>query len=164
MLDKKLLYILVILAVFSFGLASPANSRSSLQNQSWSPTIQSMLDQVDPNQVHTLTGNLSGEWPVLIDGLPYTITTRHALSGEPIQKVTQYLYEYYQAIGLDTNYHNFSFGGKQLSNVIAQKNGTVFPERIYMITSHLDDVPMMLSHGLPPCWLLSSFALRRRIC
>jgi len=142
MLDKKFLIILVILAVFSFGLASPAISSPTLLNQSWSPTIQAMLDQVDHNQVHILTGNLSGEWPVLIDGLPYTIATRHALSGESIQKVTQYLYEYYQAIGIDTTYHDFSFAGKQLNNVIAQKTGTVFPERIYMITSHLDDVPI----------------------
>jgi hypothetical protein len=140
--NKKLPLFLAILAVLSFSLVPPSDIGRATTNPSWSPLIQTMLDQVEQSQVSNLTGGLSGEWPVMIDSQPYTISTRHALSGEPIQNATQYLYEYYQDLGLDTNYQNFSFAGEQLSNVIAQKTGTVFPERIFMITSHFDDVPI----------------------
>jgi hypothetical protein len=142
MLKKRLPQILAILAVLSFSLIPPADSGYASPNQTWSPLIQTMLDQVDQNQVHTITGNLSGEWPVMIDTQPYTITTRHALSGEPIQKASQYLFQYYQDLGLETSYQNFTYRGRQLSNVVAQKTGTVFPERVFMITSHFDDVPL----------------------
>jgi hypothetical protein len=140
--NKRLPLILAVLMVLSFGLVPPSSPSLASTAGSWSPVIQAMLTQVDQNQVYTMTGGLSGEWPVMIDSQPYTITTRHALSGEPIQKATQYLYQYYQDLGLDTSYDNFSFAGEQLSNVIAQKRGTVFPERIFMITSHFDDVPV----------------------
>lgn len=142
MLEKRLPLILAILAVLSFGLVPPADSSLASPNQSWSPLIQTMIDQVDQNQVRTLTGNLSGEWPVMIGNQPYTITTRHALSGVPIQKASQYLFQYYQDLGLATSYQNFTYRGWQLSNIVAQKTGTVFPERVFMITSHFDDVPI----------------------
>jgi hypothetical protein len=150
--NKKLPLILAILFVLSLGLVPPTNPGLASSRESWSPLIQTMLSQVDQGEVINLTGGLSGEWPVLIDAQPYTITTRHALSGEPIQKATQYLYEYYQDLGLETSYQEFSFGGKQLSNVIAQKTGTVFPERIFMITSHFDDI--VNSDDLPTTMLI----------
>ena len=142
MLERRLPLILAILAVFSFSFLPPSELGHATDDQSWSPVIQAMLDQVEQSQVYSLTGGLSGEWPVMIEAQPYTITTRHALSGEPIQKATRYLYEHYLNLGLETSLHDFYFSGKKLSNVIAQKTGTVFPERIFMITSHFDDVPI----------------------
>jgi hypothetical protein len=108
----------------------------------YNPTVQLMLDQVDQGEIYSLTGDLSGEWPVTISDQPYTLNTRHALSGEPNQKAAEYLYQYYQALGLDTSYQNFTYQEQLLSNVVAQKTGTVFPERVFMITSHFDDVPI----------------------
>ncbi len=142
MLERRLPLILAILAILSFSFLPPSELGQASDDESWSPVIQAMLDQVEQSQVYSLTGGLSGEWPVMIDGQPYTITTRHALSGEPIQKSTRYLYEHYLNLGLETSLHDFYFSGKKLSNVIAQKTGTVFPERIFMITSHFDDVPI----------------------
>ncbi len=142
MLINRLFAFVVVLAVCmvpssTLGLASPNRIETNYR-----PLIKSMLDQVDPGLVYDLTGDLSGEWPVMINSQLYTINTRHALSGEPIQKASQYLYQYYQDLGLDTSYQNFTFQGQQLSNVVAQETGTVFPDRIFMITSHFDDVPV----------------------
>ena len=109
---------------------------------SFNNLIQSMLDQVDPASVYTLTGDLSGAWPVTIGSQPYTIYTRHALSGEPVQKAAQYLYQFYEDLGLGVEYQSFSFQGQSLANIIAQKDGSIFPEHIYLITSHYDDVPV----------------------
>ncbi len=129
-----------LLLLFYFSLTPPAAPGQAAEDQS-NPNIQAMLDQVDPGTIYNLSGNLSGEWPVTINGEAYTIPTRYALSGEPIQKATQYLYQYYQDLGLDVSLHNFNYREQALSNVVAEKQGTVFPERIFLITSHFDDVP-----------------------
>ena len=104
--------------------------------------VQDMLNQVDPDRIYTYTGDISGAWEVTIAGQPYTISTRHALSGEPVEKAAQYLFEFYENLGLQVEYQPFSFQGQTLSNVVAQKEGSVFPERVFLITSHYDDVPV----------------------
>lgn len=101
-----------------------------------------MLDQVDPDVVETFTGDLSGAWEVVIDNQPYTIETRHALSSEPAAKAAQYLFEFYESLGLPVEYDQFSFSNQTLFNIIAEKEGSVFPERIFLITSHYDDMPV----------------------
>ncbi|MES0360345.1 MAG: M28 family peptidase [Anaerolineales bacterium] len=130
---------LALLLLLYFSLTPPAAPGQAAEDQS-NPNIQAMLDQVDPGIIKNLSRNLSGEWPVAINGEAYTIPTRYALSGEPIQKTTQYLFQYYQDLGLDVSLNQFNYGGQVLSNVIAEKRGTVFPERIFMITSHFDAV------------------------
>ncbi len=37
------------------------------------PAVQAMIDQVSGTAVYSYTGDLSGEWPVVIRGQPYTI-------------------------------------------------------------------------------------------
>jgi hypothetical protein len=145
MLINRLRAIILILAFFSLSVNPPSILGVASTNQPesfFNPTIQLMLDQVDQGKIYSLTGDLSGEWPVTINEQPYTLNTRHALSGEPNQKAAEYLYQYYQALGLDTSYQNFTYQEQLLSNVVAQKTGTVFPERVFMITSHFDDVPV----------------------
>ena len=135
----------------SFTLAAPptpAISRTPSAHQTAGallvepdPLVQAMIDQVDPQAIYTLTGDLSGEWPVTIDDQTYTLDTRYTFSGEPIQKAAAYLYEYYQGLGLGVTYQDFTFGRASLSNVVAEKPGSVFAERVFLITSHYDDVP-----------------------
>ena len=119
------------------GTASAATGKTSLKQR-----VQSMLDQVDPDVVETFTGDLSGAWEVVIDNQPYTIETRHALSSEPAAKAAQYLFEFYESLGLPVEYDQFSFSNQTLFNIIAEKEGSVFPERIFLITSHYDDMPV----------------------
>jgi hypothetical protein len=103
--------------------------------------IQSMLDQVSQDKVNNYTGDLSGAWEVSIGNQPYTLSTRHALSGEPATKAAQYLHEFYEKQGLQVKSHPFSYREHLLSNIVAEKPGSVFPERILLITSHFDDLP-----------------------
>jgi hypothetical protein len=103
------------------------------------PTIQEMIDQVNQDTIYSYTGDLSGEWPVQIDGQSYTILTRHTDSGEPIKKATEYVGQHLTNLGLEVEYHNWE--SPNYPNVIAQITGQVNPENIYMITAHLDDQP-----------------------
>ncbi len=111
------------------------------------PAVAAMLAQVQQSTVYTYTGQLSGEWPALIGGAPYTITTRHTDSGTPIQMATQYVYEHMQALSLTVNYHDWTYWGHSNRNVVGVLTGTTHADEIVLITAHLDDMP---SFGLAP--------------
>lgn len=106
------------------------------------PTIQEMIDQVSSATVYDYDGGLSGEWAVMIGGTPYTIQTRHTGQAAPIEKATQYAFEHFQSLGLPSSYHYYyhpNYG--QRRNVVAEQTGLSQPERIFLITAHLDDMP-----------------------
>ena len=104
------------------------------------PVIQQMVSQVDSITLYTYVGNLSGEWPVTVNGSPYTIYTRFTYSGVPIQKATRYAYDHFQSLGIPVEFHNYSVGGSQLRNVIAEQTGLTQPQRIFMVIAHLDSI------------------------
>jgi hypothetical protein len=105
------------------------------------PLVQEMIDRVDSTTVMSYTGNLSGEWAVMIAGEPYTITTRYTYSGTPIDKATQYAGEHLAGLGLDVEYHNWSAAGAAGRNVIGELPGETHPEDVFIIGAHLDDRP-----------------------
>ena len=100
-----------------------------------------MVYQVTEGVVYTYTGDLTGMWPVTIGGTPYTIATRNSYRTEEIQKAGQYLYEFYNKLGLEVFFEEFNYRDTSQRNIVAQKKGSVFPERIIAITSHYDDNP-----------------------
>jgi hypothetical protein len=103
------------------------------------PLIQQMVDAVDSATVFNYTGDLSGEWPVTVGGLPFTIATRHTNSGAFIRKATQFVGEHFDALGLAVEYHNWT--DPDYPNVIAELPGTGSPDSIVILCAHLDDMP-----------------------
>jgi hypothetical protein len=103
------------------------------------PEVQNMIDAVESLTVYSYTGDLSGEWPVTIDGSPYTITTRNTYSGTPITKATEYAGEHLEGLGLQVEYHVWDDAG--YPNVIAEIPGQVSPDSIVIICAHIDDMP-----------------------
>ncbi|UCC62776.1 MAG: M28 family peptidase [Anaerolineae bacterium] len=103
------------------------------------PVVQAMMAQVEAATVYSYTGNLSGEWPVIVGDTPYTILTRYSRTTEPIEKATQYAYERFQSLGLSVAYHDYHLPGTGLRrNVVAEQAGLADPDRILLITAHLD--------------------------
>jgi len=109
----------------------------------YDPRVDSIIAAVTQAAVYTFNGNLSGETPVTVDGEPYTIVTRHTSSGVPIQKATQYVFEFMSQFTLGVSFHTWSSG----RNVIGEKLGASEPDEIVLITAHLDDMP---SGGIAP--------------
>ena len=103
------------------------------------PTIQEMINQVSSSIVNEYNGDLSGEWPVTIDGNPYTIATRYTYSGESIQKATQYVGQHFTDLGLDVEYQQWS--SATYPNVIGEITGKTNPDEIYIVSAHLDNMP-----------------------
>lgn len=145
-LSGLFLVLLLVLSRPPTGKADPSSAKElpsfiSFEIPGPNPLVEEMIDQVNSAQVADLAKNLSGEQPVLIGGQPYTITTRNSFSGEPIQKAAQYLVDFYQQLGLQVSRQEFVVEDATIFNVIAQKTGSIFPERIYTVTAHYDDMP-----------------------
>ena len=103
------------------------------------PLVQTMMDQIISPTLYQYVGDLSGEWPVLIGGEPFTITTRHTQSGLPIRQATAYVSEHLEDLGLDVELHVWSTISNP--NVIGEIPGLVHPERIWIVSAHVDDMP-----------------------
>lgn len=106
------------------------------------PAVQAMIDQITPTAVYSLTGDLTGEWPVTIGGSNYTIATRHSRNATASEMATQFAYEHFEALGLDVSYHDYNhpiYGSRR--NVEAVQEGMGQPERIFLITAHIDNMP-----------------------
>jgi len=127
------------------GIASTAPKSLMGGRKGWvaspKPVIQEMMGQVTESQVYTYTGDLTGVWPVTIGETPYTISTRNSYRTAEIQKAGQHLYEFYKKLGLEVAAEEFICWDTLQRNIVAQKKGSVFPERIIAITSHYDDMP-----------------------
>lgn len=103
------------------------------------PQVQQMLAQVSSAGLSALESDLTGEQAAQIGGSPYTIATRYSRTVTPIEKATQYAYERLQATGLPASYHTYSLPGSgDRRNVIAEQAGAGQPERIFVLTAHLD--------------------------
>jgi PKD repeat protein len=107
----------------------------------YDPVINQLIGQVTQSKVDTYVRNLSGANPVTIGGSSYTISTRNTTSGTPIEKATQYVYEFMQSYGLTVSYYNWSASGYTGRDVIGELTGTTNPDEIVLITAHLDDMP-----------------------
>jgi hypothetical protein len=116
----------------------------------YDPLVADMLTQVATTTVYSYDGGLSGEWPIIIGGQPYTLTTRYTYSGEPVAKATQYVYEHMQALGYDVSYHDYQLSGHNLRNVVGEKQGLVHPEQIFLLTAHLDSRAASAPHNPAP--------------
>jgi len=104
------------------------------------PSIAGMISQVQAARLYSLTAELTGEWPAIVAGEPYTISTRFTNSITPIQKATQYAYEWMAGAGIAVDYHPWSAGGYSNRNVVAVITGAVRPDEIVMVVAHLDSL------------------------
>jgi len=113
----------------------------------WHPAVAGIIAGLQAADVYTAVAELSGQQPTLIDGVPYTLTTRHSRSGLPLQKATRYVAERLEAVGIavaTASWTACGFSGTNLTGIIT---GTVYPDEIVLMTAHLDDMP---SSGTAP--------------
>lgn len=129
---------------------SPAQSTISQTTQksavsaislAYDSRVAALINQVRRDTLYEETGNLSGENAVSISGSPYTITTRSTISGVPLQKASQYIYNRLSGMGLSVSFHDWSRYGYSNRNVVGVKTGKTKPTEIILMTAHLDDMP-----------------------
>ena len=111
------------------------------QTIAFDQTIAAVIAQVTTPTLEYELAGLTGERPVTVAGSLYTITTRYSRQTEAISMATRYAYEQFAGYGLTVTYHNYSWSGYPLRNVVAEKPGLVDPDEVYLITAHVDDLP-----------------------
>jgi len=111
--------------------------------------IADLLPQVDSERLYSLVAQLTGEQEIVTSTETFTLTRRVTYDADAMRKVTQYAYEYFQALGLPVEYHEYAFmsGNKNRRNVIAEQTGIQEPGCIYLLTAHIDSVDAGASNG-----------------
>lgn len=123
---KILLTLLVLAITFSLNAQVSYNS-----------FVASVMNMVNADSVYKFERHLCGDTACVIGGAPYTITSRHYATQGNI-KASQYIYERFQEFGLTTWYQNIN---STITNVLAKKTGTKYPNQYVIICGHYDDMP-----------------------
>ncbi|MBN1638644.1 MAG: M28 family peptidase [Ignavibacteriales bacterium] len=110
---------------------------SSLSLYSQTPTIRSVIDQVNLDSLTYFVEQLSGEVPVVINGTLDTIVSRHKFQTGN-DKAADLIKQKLQSYGLNVYDQIFSATGR---NVYAVQTGTKYPNQKYIICAHYDDMP-----------------------
>ena len=111
------------------------------QTVAFDQTVAAVISQVATSTLEYELAGLTGQRPVTVAGSIYTITSRYSRNTDEISMATRYAYEQFAGYGLVVTYHNYSWSGYPLRNVVAEKLGLVGPDEIYLITAHVDDLP-----------------------
>lgn len=121
----KRFYLIVLLAfsvIFGF-------------SQSYSPDVQSIINDVNLDSLTYYLRNLSGEDAVVVNG--QTTTIEHRVSNWGNDLAAEYIDETMQGFGYETTIQDYSANGK---NIYAIKEGTLNPDEYYIICAHYDAV------------------------
>ncbi|RLD35021.1 MAG: hypothetical protein DRI83_07315, partial [Bacteroidetes bacterium] len=103
----------------------------------YSPLVDSLRNEVTEVTISDLLEKLSGEVPVMIGGVQYTLESRHSSSiFNPL--AAEWIYEQFEAMGLPVEYHYFNSNGE---NVVATITGSEYPDQQYIVCAHYDDMP-----------------------
>lgn len=101
----------------------------------YSPGVDSLLNLVSSQNLAKYDRELCGDTIATIGGLPSLIYSRHYNSPSN-QRAAQYIYERFLSFGLPARYQ---YNNAHNINVIARKNGSLYPHRKLVISAHYDN-------------------------
>jgi hypothetical protein len=94
------------------------------------PVVQAIVDGVLPSSIDQIWADLTSNPPTGTRYSPHQGCTDAAT----------YCYDLYQGLGLPAEYQTYS--GSHAPNVIATQTGVLYPDDVYIIIGHLDDLPV----------------------
>jgi hypothetical protein len=131
----------LLMMMITLASVAAGADRSSADQQEHDPYVEQLIAQITTETLMYELEGLSGERPVTVAGAPYVITTRNTTFADAVSMTTRYAYEQFASSGLDVAYHSYPFYGAYRRNVVAEEPGLVDPERIYLLTAHVDNLP-----------------------
>jgi subtilisin-like proprotein convertase family protein len=112
-------------------------SLSTLSSQViYNHKIDSIVNLVSLQSITKMNKELSGDTIVTIGGVPQILFSRYRESIGNV-KASQYIFEKFQSFGLNAKYMISSLTNY---NVYAEKTGTKYPNRKFLIGGHYDDI------------------------
>lgn len=103
------------------------------------PAIAALLSQITTGELQELVNKLSGQTPVTVGSTQVTLNTRYTFASR-IRDAEQFVYEYYQKLGIPVQYANWTYGNYSGRNVVAEVRGSTQPERVFIVGGHLDSI------------------------
>ena len=104
--------------------------------------VREMLGQVDPERVLADLRRLTGVEPICTSDGCYTITNRETgredLPSEGLEWAKDYVYETLVALGYSVEILDWSREGYADQNIIARKQGEIYPDQEIYFIAHLD--------------------------
>jgi hypothetical protein len=116
-----------------------ASQDAAAQSVGANPVIAGLLNGVTERELGRLIGELSGETPVSVSGATVTLQTRFTLSTQ-MRTVEEYLYQYYQTLGLTPSFAPWTYGRYSGRNVVVEIPGVQRPERVWLVGGHFDAI------------------------
>jgi hypothetical protein len=139
--------LVLLLVLGGVAAAVPADLPQTI---AYDPIVDTIISQVTTSTLEYEVAGLTGERPVTVAGSLYTFTTRYSYQTEAISMATRYAYEQFKEFGLTVTYHNFTWSGYPLRNVVAEKPGLVNPDEACLIVAHLDSRAQGWPHDPAP--------------
>jgi len=135
--------IVIVLVALILSVVQPQSASGRAYTIQYDGSVARMVASVNQSTLSAYVARLSGVNGVVIGGSPYRLRTRNTESGVPVQKATQYVYEYMKKLGtLDSvQYASWNLDGYSGRNVVGELTGTTRPNEIILLTAHLDDMP-----------------------
>lgn len=105
--------------------------------------VQEAVSRVSLAQAVETVEDLSGEQYVTIGGASYLMRTRFTRAEIPITRATRYVHDRLERLerpGFEVGYHYYHFppDNAERRNVVAEQTGRAQPERIVLVTAHMD--------------------------
>ena len=94
------------------------------------PLVQAIVDQVSPSSIDQLWVDVTSNPPT---------GTRYS-THQGCHDAATYCYNLHEGLGLSVEYDNWSTG-PDAPNVIATQEGALYPDDVYIVIGHLDDLP-----------------------
>jgi hypothetical protein len=117
------------------GLRTPAIDLSNLPPQN--PRVVALLQAVLTGNLEKSIKELSGEVDVTVNGTTSRILSRSTHS-KGVEVAMQYLEEFYKKLGIPTQRIKYTVRGKTFYNLEATILGSVSPDKVIVVGSHLD--------------------------
>lgn len=112
--------------------------------------VRGIVDQTNLDSLTTSASQLSGASLVTLNGITDTITCRYPTQKGHALAIT-YLTQKLASYGLIARADSFNTTApllfKRGVNITARKQGTEFPQYVYIISAHYDDVPFVIAPG-----------------
>ncbi len=112
------------------------------------PAVAALLGQLTQVDLKALVEQLSGEQEVVVGGTPLFLNTRYTFSNR-LSDAEQFVFEYYQRLGYDVRFENWTYGRYSGRNVVAEVRGTSNPERVLLVGGHLDNISQIPYSSAP---------------
>lgn len=101
------------------------------------PAVQAGMQGITAAGLERLLKELSGEVQVTVGNKAHTMLTRSTYHKD-LEQALQYLEEQYRTLGIPTTRHAYKVRGRTYYNLVAELPGSVKPEQVLIIGSHVD--------------------------